>query len=90
VAQERLRAHRRVRVQRPHDLRRSDNYRFAVAGIPAHTLSSFNLHSDYHRPRDEARLADGDHLTTVIEAAACAEHLLSMDPRPEWKPGGRP
>ena len=32
---------------------RSDNYGFALRGIPAHTLSSFNLHTDYHRPGDE-------------------------------------
>ncbi len=83
---QRLRAHRRVRVQRPHDRRRSENYRFAGAGIPPHTLSSFNLHADYHRPQDEARLADGDHLTAVIEATTRAVHLLSL----EWKPGGRP
>jgi len=70
--------------------RRSDNYRFAVAGLPAHTLSSFNLHTDYHRPQDEARLADGEHMTAVIEAATRAVHLLSTGPRPEWKLGGRP
>ena len=70
--------------------RRSDNYRFAVAGIPAHTLSSYNMHADYHRPRDEAQFADPEHLTAVIDAATRAVHLLSTGPRPEWKPGGRP
>jgi len=29
---------------------RSDNIGFARRGIVAHTLSTFNLHTDYHRP----------------------------------------
>jgi hypothetical protein len=40
-----------------------------VAGIPAPTLSSSNLHTDYHRPQDEARLVDSEHLAAVIGAA---------------------
>lgn len=83
---QRLRAHRRVRVQGPR--RRSDNYRFAVTGIPAHILSTFNLRTDYHRPLDESRFADGYDVTAVIEAAARAVHLLSTGPRHEWKPEG--
>lgn len=70
--------------------RRSDNYRFAVAGIPAHTLSTFNLHRDYHRPSDEAGTLDYPHMARVIEAAARAVRILADGPRPEWKPGGRP
>src|SRR5262249_55959125 len=27
---------------------RSDNIAFAMRGIPAHTLSSYNMHTDYH------------------------------------------
>src|SRR6202008_4392188 len=37
---------------------RSDNIAFADRGIPAHTLSTFNLHRDYHTPADEADRAD--------------------------------
>src|ERR1051325_5315251 len=32
---------------------RSDNIAFARLGIPAHTLSTFNLHRDYHQVTDE-------------------------------------
>jgi hypothetical protein len=32
--------------------RRSDNYTLAREGIIAHTVSSFGLHTDYHRPSD--------------------------------------
>jgi len=70
--------------------RRSDNYPLAVRGIVAHTLSTFNLHTDYHRPSDEAGRLDYGHMARVIEAAVLAVRVLSDGPRPEWKPGGRP
>ena len=70
--------------------RRSDNFAFARIGIPAHTLSTFNLHTDYHRPSDEPSKADPDHMAHVINAAARAVRLLADGPKPEWKPGGRP
>ena len=69
---------------------RSDNYAFALQGIPAHTLSSFNMHPDYHRPSDEAALSDPEHMAQVIEATARAVRLLGDGPTPAWKPGGRP
>lgn len=69
---------------------RSDNIAFAQAGIPAHTLSTFNLHSDYHRPSDEASRIDFAHMTEVIRAAAAAARLLADGPAPHWNPGGRP
>jgi hypothetical protein len=69
---------------------RSDNFVFARAGIPAHTLSSFNLHADYHRPSDEVEHVDFAHMTAVIEAALAAVRILTDGPRPEWLPGGRP
>lgn len=69
---------------------RSDNIAFARLGIPAHTLSSFNLHADYHRPSDEAESADIPHMTAVIRAAADMVRHLADGPRPEWHPGGRP
>jgi Zn-dependent M28 family amino/carboxypeptidase len=69
---------------------RSDNYALAQRGIVAHTISTFNLHSDYHRPSDEASKADPSHLAAVIEAIARATRLLADGPKPQWKPGGRP
>lgn len=68
---------------------RSDNTPFALAGIPAHTLSSFNLHADYHRPSDEVTRVDFTHMTAVVDAAVRAVRLLADGPRPEWKAGGR-
>jgi Zn-dependent M28 family amino/carboxypeptidase len=69
---------------------RSDNIIFARAGIPAHTLSTYNLHKDYHEPSDEISRIDFTHLTEVARAALAATRLLADGPAPQWKPGGRP
>jgi Zn-dependent M28 family amino/carboxypeptidase len=68
---------------------RSDNVPFAVAGIPAHTLSSYNLHTDYHTPDDEVDRVDFTHMAAVVDAAAQAVRLLADGPKPTWKEGGR-
>ena len=69
---------------------RSDNYVLALRGIVAHTISSFNLHSDYHQAGDEVSKVDIGHMTAVIAAIAHTLRLLADGPRSEWKPGGRP
>ncbi|HSC58746.1 MAG TPA: M20/M25/M40 family metallo-hydrolase [Gemmatimonadales bacterium] len=73
-----------------HFFERSDNIAFARAGVPAHTLSSFGLHADYHEPSDDFAHVDLDHMTKVIDAAVAAVRLMADGPRPEWHPGGRP
>lgn len=69
---------------------RSDNIAFARRGVPAHTLSSFGMHTDYHRPSDQADRVDLAHMTAVIKAAVRAVRLLADGPVPVWKPGGQP
>ena len=69
---------------------RSDNIIFAYQGVPAHTISSFNLHDDYHRPSDEVRLVDTSHMAAVINATARAARLLADGAAPTWVEGGRP
>jgi hypothetical protein len=69
---------------------RSDNIRFARIGIPAHTLSSFNLHTDYHQVGDEASKADIAHMTEVIRAAVRAARILADGPAPAWHAGLKP
>jgi hypothetical protein len=69
---------------------RSDNIVFALRGIPAHTLSSYGMHRDYHQPSDEADRIDFDHLTRAADLVARAARVLADGPRPTWKPGGRP
>jgi Zn-dependent M28 family amino/carboxypeptidase len=69
---------------------RSDNIVFARRGIPAHTLSSYNLHKDYHAPSDDVSGIDFAHLTAIARAAAQAARLLADGPAPAWNPGGQP
>jgi acetylornithine deacetylase/succinyl-diaminopimelate desuccinylase-like protein len=73
-----------------HFFERSDNIAFAERGIPAHTVSSFNLHADYHRPSDDLSRIDFAHMTAVINSAVRAVELLANGPLPVWNPGGRP
>jgi Zn-dependent M28 family amino/carboxypeptidase len=92
------RSHRRCgRADRPDPrptqrfFERSDNIDFARRGIPAHTLSTFNLHADYHTVRDEAATLDPVHMARVIDAAFVALRALANAPAvPMWHPGGRP
>lgn len=68
---------------------RSDNIAFARIGIPAHTLSSFNLHADYHQPSDEVEEVDFEHMAALVDAAVEAVRFLADGPRPDWVEGGR-
>lgn len=68
---------------------RSDNLPFAVEGIPAHTLSSYNMHEDYHQPSDEVEHVDFAHMTALVDAAVEAVRVLADGPTPAWKEGGR-
>ncbi|MBI3568597.1 MAG: M20/M25/M40 family metallo-hydrolase [Gemmatimonadetes bacterium] len=69
---------------------RSDNIAFARRGIVAHTLSTYNLHTDYHQVTDDVSRVDFAHMAGVINAAAKAARLLADGAKPEWKPGGKP
>ncbi len=73
-----------------HFFERSDNIAFAERGIPAHTLSTFNLHADYHQPSDDLSRIDFVHMTKVVNTLARAITLLANGPLPVWNPGGRP
>jgi hypothetical protein len=73
-----------------HFFERSDNIAFAERGIPAHTLSSFNLHADYHQPSDDLSRIDFAHMTAVINSATRAVRLFANGPLPVWNPSGRP
>jgi len=70
-----------------HFFERSDNIAFARRGIPAHTVSSYGLHLDYHQPSDEARFADPAHMAAIIAVTARAVRLLADGPAPRWAPG---
>jgi len=70
---------------------RSDNIAFARRGIVAHTLSSYNMHTDYHEPSDDVAHVNFAHMTQLIDVAVRAARLIADSPaKLEWKPGGRP
>ena len=70
---------------------RSDNIAFARRGIVAHTLSSFNMHDDYHQPTDDVTRVDFAHMTRLVDVAVRAARLLADTPtKLDWKPGGKP
>lgn len=69
---------------------RSDNIAFARRGIPAHTVSSYAMHDDYHQPSDEVERVDLAHLADAVRAVVRSVEALASGPAPRWRPGGRP
>ncbi|CAN5492787.1 M20/M25/M40 family metallo-hydrolase [soil metagenome] len=70
---------------------RSDNIQFARRGVVAHTVSSFGLHTDYHRPSDEVGTIDFRHMTTAIRSMVQPILWLANSSfQPEWHEGQRP
>jgi hypothetical protein len=70
---------------------RSDNYALAKRGIIAQTVSSFNLHKDYHQPSDELSRIDFPYMTEVIGSMIKpVEWLANSTFKPAWLPGGKP
>ena len=90
-----LAAHGARLVADPHPeqnfFRRSDNYVLALKGIIAHTVSSYGLHSDYHRPSDDLAHVDFAHMTEAIESMVePVRWLVNSDFKPQWSKDGRP
>jgi acetylornithine deacetylase/succinyl-diaminopimelate desuccinylase-like protein len=74
-----------------HFFQRSDNYVLAQKGIIAHTVSSYGLHSDYHRPSDDLAHVDFAHMTEAIESMVePVRWLVNADFKPQWSENGRP
>lgn len=70
---------------------RSDNYTLARQGIIAHTVSSFGLHTDYHKASDEIETIDFGHLTRSINSMIKpVEWLVNSNFRPVWLEGKKP
>jgi hypothetical protein len=90
-----LAAHGARLVADPHPeqnfFRRSDNYVLALKGIIAHTVSSYGLHSDYHRPSDDLAHVDFAHMTEAIESMVePVRWLVNTDFKPQWSKNGKP
>jgi Zn-dependent M28 family amino/carboxypeptidase len=70
---------------------RSDNYALAKQGIVAHTVSSFGLHQDYHRPSDDLAHIDFGHMEEAIHSMLDPiEWLADSEFKPEWVAGKKP
>ena len=82
-------------VQDPHPsenfFQRSDNYTLARRGIVAHTVSSFGLHTDYHKASDEVKTIDFVHMTRSINSMVKPiQWLLNSTFKPDWVEGKKP
>lgn len=74
-----------------HFFQRSDNYPLALRGVIAHTISSFGLHSDYHRPSDDVSKIDFVFMTRSLNSLVRPiQWLVNSDFRPAWLPGQAP
>ena len=70
---------------------RSDNYALAKQGIVAHTVSSFGLHKDYHRPSDDLAHIDFNHMEEAITSMlGPIEWLANSEFKPAWVEGKKP
>jgi hypothetical protein len=70
---------------------RSDNYTLALRGVIAHTVSSYGLHTDYHRASDDISKVDFPFMTRSINSMVKPIQWLSNSRfRPEWLPGQAP
>jgi len=70
---------------------RSDNYTLALRGVVAHTVSSFGLHTDYHRVSDDLSKVDFQFMTRSIDSMiAPVRWLADSTFRPTWLPGQQP
>jgi len=68
-----------------HFFERSDNYAFVRRGIVGQSLSTFDLHTDYHGVDDEADRIDYAHMEACIASALRAlRPIADGDLRPEW------
>ncbi|MDZ4774612.1 MAG: M28 family peptidase [Planctomycetota bacterium] len=74
-----------------HFFERSDNIAFVRRGVVGQTLSSYNLHKDYHRPSDEADTLDFVHLEGCAQAGLEAVRVVASGAlTPAWIEGREP
>jgi hypothetical protein len=70
---------------------RSDNIKFARKGVVSHTVSSFNLHTDYHQAGDEVGKVDFAHMVDAVRSMLEPIRWLANSTfTPAWTAEGRP
>ncbi len=63
----------------------------ARKGIIAQTVSSYGLHSDYHRPSDDLGHIDFAHMTEAIASmVGPVKWLVNTYFKPQWTKDGKP
>ena len=73
------------------DLPSRHNYTLALCGVVAHTVSSFGLHTDYHRASDEVSKVDFPFMTRSIHSMIKPiAWLANSNFKPAWLPGMAP
>ena len=90
-----LAKHGALLVADPHPqenfFQRSDNYTLALRGVVAHTVSSFGLHTDYHRPSDDISKIDFGFMTrAIVSLIKPIRWLADSAFKPAWLPGKMP
>jgi len=78
-----------------HFFERSDNFAFVMRGIVGQTLSTYDLHDDYHHVTDAPETLDYPHMEGAVRAGLAAARMLadgSLNPAwigpPPGSPGG--
>ena len=70
---------------------RSDNIKFARKGVVSHTVSSFNLHTDYHQAGDEVSKVDFAHMVEAVRSMLEPIRWIANSTfTPAWTAEGRP
>jgi len=70
---------------------RSDNIKFARKGVVSHTVSSFNLHTDYHQAGDDVSKVDFAHMLDAVRSMLePVRWLANATFKPTWAPDGQP
>jgi len=70
---------------------RSDNYTLALRGVVAHTVSSFGLHTDYHRVSDDVSKVDFAFMAqSIASLMKPIRWLADTSFKPSWLPGKAP
>lgn len=70
-----------------HFFERSDNYAFVLKGVVGQSLSSYNLHTDYHHASDETETIEFEHLMRGTRVGLAAlRKLVDGDFRVAWSP----
>ena len=70
-----------------HFFERSDNYAFVLKGVVGQTLSTYNLHEDYHHVSDEVDTLEYEHMRAACEVGLGAtRQLLDTSFVVAWSP----